>query len=939
MKILEPVVKFIGHLSFRNKLRITAIAFGLPLLGFALVLLYELNARVAALEEERAALALQVPAQALLARLHLQTAAALGLQEGATELEPVVQQQRTQALAATDAFVRTFSEFKPVGAKLQRFGDLAQLRQTIETGSPEALAGTIVQLRDALDKLNETTGLLIDGDATSSRLLDVITGHYAALVHTNGMASRLGTVALVKKSVRGSRRSELTLLRGNFDALVQWSMDALQKVARDRPDLAVALESASSQMNPAFMTVQEMMTIKMLDTTDYDLAPEAFIGMTAKAFDETMAVGGALVGTADSLLQERLVALQNQRNLVMATVALGLALIMMGFIAAYISIMRGLNGLSDAVTTMAAGNLGARVDVITRDELGDVGKQFNQMAEKLAERTAELHEKTNDIQNMLHNMPQGILTITVGGSIHPEYSDYLKTIFETEDIAGQSFMSFMFGRSNLGTDLLDQIGTVVGSCIGEDRMNYDMNAHLLADTLDVKMADGRIKHLELVWSPICSETDEIEKIMVCVRDVTELRELEAEAAHQRRELQMIGQILAVSQEKFHEFVDSARNFLDENEALLNDAPDRSPDLLAQLFRNMHTIKGNARTYDLLYLTNLVHEAEQAYDELRKNAGRRFEREALLVQLYSVKEILDEYAHLNEVTLGRKGPGRRGSADKYHMVPHPTIDRMLAGLISIDLRAAHKETLVAMLEEQKAELQLIGTLPVGEVLAGVFDSLPSLAAELGKAAPQLLVFDNSIHIRNQATDLLRNVFMHLYRNSMDHGIELPAERQAAGKAAAGSIRLDVMIRTGQLRLELRDDGRGLALARIRAKAIEKGLIDAGANTPDEQIAQLIFASGFSTATAVTEVSGRGVGMDAVRNFILREGGDIVLSFTDNKQGGEFRSFVTTMTLPDKFAVQGIVRTPAGQPRHQAGAPDQSPGLIESLLHLPGKLATA
>lgn len=945
MKILEPVVNLIGQLSFRNKLRITALAFGLPLLGLAFVMLNELNSRVAALEMERAALAIQLPAQRLLAHLHLYTGARQGVQEGGIDLDSTAQLHRDAALAAVDALAAAFAEHKLQHASgysgTAWFGRWPQLRQQVQIADTEALSGMVTTLRDELDKLNEATGLLIDGDASSSRLLDVITGHYAALVHTNGMAARLGTVTLVKQSVRGSRRNELTLLRGNFNALVQWSMETLQKVAKDQPDLTTSLESASSRMNAAYLGIQEMMTIKMLETTDYDLAPAAFIGMTAKSFEETLGIGATLIEAADTLLANRLIALQTQRDIVMALVALGFGLVMMGFIAAYISIMRGLNGLSDAVNTMASGDLGARVDVSSRDELGDVGKQFNRMAENLAERTAQLHEKTNDIQNMLHNMPQGILTIVEGGFVHPEYSDYLRTIFETDQIAGESFMPFVFGNSSLGTDTLSQIGTVVSSCIGEDRMNYDLNAHLLATAVELRMPDGRTKYLELGWSPICDDNDQMEKIMVCVRDVTELRQLEAEAAHQRRELLMIGQILAVSQEKFHEFVDSARNFLDENESLLHATQSKSPDLLNQLFRNMHTIKGNARTYNLLYLTNVVHEAEQAYDALRKDVQLAFNAQQLLEQLQTVRESLEEYASINEIKLGRKGPGRRGSAEKYHMVPHQTIDQMLHGLGALDVRAAHKETLVALLEQMKLELQLIGTAPIGVALAGIFDSLPSLAAELGKAPPQLALHDNGIHVRNQASDLLRNVFMHLYRNSMDHGIETPTDRLAAGKAAVGRIELHAAIESGQLRLRLYDDGKGLALSRIRSKALEKGLIDVTAPPADETVAQLIFAAGFSTASAVTEVSGRGVGMDAVRSFITREGGDIALVFTDTQTGADYRAFETIITLPEKFAVQ----TPRTAPTSRPGTPPhanretQSHGLIDTLLHLPGKLVSA
>jgi two-component system chemotaxis sensor kinase CheA len=352
---------------------------------------------------------------------------------------------------------------------------------------------------------------------------------------------------------------------------------------------------------------------------------------------------------------------------------------------------------------------------------------------------------------------------------------------------------------------------------------------------------------------------------------------------------------------------------------------------------MHTIKGNARTYGLLRLTNIVHEAEQAYEALRRNADAVFDRRVLLEQLQEVLRSVEEYAALNEIKLGRKGPGRRGSAEKYVMVERAKVERMVSDLGAIDLHAARPETLVALLEQVRQDLQLVGTESIGSVLDGVFESLPSLAKELGKEVPRLEVNDNGIHVRNQITDLMRNVFMHLYRNSMDHGIETPAERLARGKPAAGTIRLDLAFSGDCLQMRLRDDGKGLALAHIRATAREKGLIVADSGMTDEAVAGLIFAAGFSTANAVTEVSGRGVGMDAVQNFVKREGGSIGIELTDDQVGADFRAFETVISLPGKFAVSVVPVIPK---RHAPQAPKVAPGersgLIGKVLSMPGKL---
>src|SRR5690606_3987913 len=126
----------------------------------------------------------------------------------------------------------------------------------------------------------------------------------------------------------------------------------------------------------------------------------------------------------------------------------------------------------------------------------------------------------------------------------------------------------------------------------------------------------------------------------------------------------------------------------------------------------------------------------------------------------------------------------------------------------------------------------------------------------------------------------NVFMHLIRNAMDHGLETAEERIGKDKPAAGTIKLELGVMDGMAHMALSDDGRGLALARIRQIASERKLIAADATPSDAQTARLIMEAGFSTRSEVTDVSGRGVGMDAVLDFVAREHGQIDIHFTDD-----------------------------------------------------------
>ncbi len=561
----------------------------------------------------------------------------------------------------------------------------------------------------------------------------------------------------------------------------------------------------------------------------------------------------------------------------------------------YLALTRS-HGVSAAIMTIVAST------IVWRQYVTSV-----LLRRKVIERSAQLREKTNDIVNMLQNMPQGILTVVDGDRIHPEYSAYLEQIFETKEIAHGSVMKLVFADTNLGADAISQVEATMFSCIGEDRMNFEFNSHALVTEVEKTMPDGRVKALELSWSPICDHNDCIDKLMLCVRDVTELKQLTQEANKQKRELDIIGQILGVNQEKFNEFVDGSAKFIAENEQIIKKAKEQNkdkpePEVITQLFRNMHTIKGNARTYGLLHLTNLVHEAEQTYDELRKAPEATMDHDKLLGQLSETFQAIQEYAKINEVKLGRKGPGRRGSVDKYFMIPVDQVKQIVTLLEQSEPNNVDEAKQV--LNKVRTNVQMFGAEKIQDILAGVTGSLSSLAQELGKEAPRITIEDNHILVRNQLSDLLRNVFMHLYRNSLDHGIETPEKRAAAGKPAAGTIALELGLDKDHLRLTLKDDGRGLALDYIKKKALENGILNTGDTPSPQEVAQLIFASGFSTAEKVTEVSGRGVGMDAVKSFVEREGGTIELVLQDTKVAGSFCPFQTVITLPAKFAMRKL-----------------------------------
>ena len=170
----------------------------------------------------------------------------------------------------------------------------------------------------------------------------------------------------------------------------------------------------------------------------------------------------------------------------------------------------------------------------------------------------------------------------------------------------------------------------------------------------------------------------------------------------------------------------------------------------------------------------------------------------------------------------------------------------------------------------------------------------LSRKLGKPVT-LALHGEETELDKTVVDQLGDPLMHMVRNSLDHGLEDPAERAATGKPAEGRISLRAYYQGGNVYIELNDDGRGLDRARILRKAIEKGIVSEGQRLTDAEVYALIFAPGFSTAAVVTDVSGRGVGMDVVRRNVEALQGNILIR-TQLGQGTTF-----TIRLPLTLAI--------------------------------------
>lgn len=218
---------------------------------------------------------------------------------------------------------------------------------------------------------------------------------------------------------------------------------------------------------------------------------------------------------------------------------------------------------------------------------------------------------------------------------------------------------------------------------------------------------------------------------------------------------------------------------------------------------------------------------------------------------------------------------------------------VAGSVAEQLRSG-----LAQLERNVRELQesvmRVRMLPISFVFSRFPRMVRDLSQRLGKQV-DLKVTGDQTELDKTVLEKIGDPLVHLVRNSVDHGIEMPGVRVAGGKPATGTVFLEAYHKGGNITVEVGDDGGGLNKDRIAAKARSRGLIGANDTLSDEQIYELVFLAGFSTAEQTTDISGRGVGMDVVRRNIKELGGTIEVRSTLGK-GSRF-----IITLPLTLAI--------------------------------------
>ena len=509
------------------------------------------------------------------------------------------------------------------------------------------------------------------------------------------------------------------------------------------------------------------------------------------------------------------------------------------------------------------------------------------LEDTVAMRTKELQEKNQSMSKILANIQQGIFLINEDLKIEPQYSAYLKNIINEENIVGKDVMSTFVQKCELLADDVTLIRSTL-LCVGEASFVFKLNSEHLPNEMLFSSKEGN-KLLEVDWEPIVLK-DSIDKIMISVRDVTEIRKLRDQAANQERESKKLVEIIESGLGNFTNNINSLESYLFGSREIISSlgVVNNSQDAqISEMLRNLHTIKGNSRSLSLKAIANKAHEVEQVCDSLLKSSEskRKQIHRTLLGGLNELGEIMLSYKNIFKNKLG-------GDDDIQHEITEYNNKNSLLKTIAKQGLTEEIKCKTALVEIDKI-LQELDYQSLKFTLKHNMVATQQEAKKLGKNTPQFDWGAKPILIPKNKSFVLRDVFGHLLRNSIDHGIETQEIRIARGKKGNGKLSFGVEYLEEGFKLHFGDDGAGLNLKLLGNKH------EKGTNASDEELAELVFAPGVSTTNKLSEISGRGIGMDAVRSFLRKEGGDIWIEFVGDRDADGCRQFQFVMRLPYKI----------------------------------------
>ncbi len=477
------------------------------------------------------------------------------------------------------------------------------------------------------------------------------------------------------------------------------------------------------------------------------------------------------------------------------------------------------------------------------------------------------------IEAIIDNLQQALFAVGPGGIIVDPVTKHTEKIFG-RNITGENVMHTLYNSLNSKKELYDSVESALITVMGENELQWDLVEsnfprkinYLPPEPIDEKV---NLKLLKINISPIWDSNENLQRLLFVVEDITDLEKMELQF---KQEQEQSGMLECVLENSIEDLKAAIKNFQESILECRTLSATIDPMSFMELQRVLHTLKGNARQLKMRVLSDQIHNSETAIMAQMSEIIHSDNAEGIITELNKIDKVIHAHVKLIQKFLHSESSWGEGLIPVYPLAIKQAEETV----------ETCKDLVVPEVYQQiKGSIHRLGYKSVAALTTKFTSMVKDISQEFGKKI-ELEIEGDALASADQAEGI-SECLLHLIRNSIDHGLETPDVRLQLGKPETGRIKIYCLDSIDSVTITISDDGAGINVEKVVARAIKNGLVsvEKAVEISAQEKINLIFLPNLSTKDVATDISGRGLGMDVVKEKIEKLSGQLTLQSEKNK----------------------------------------------------------